>query len=103
MFWLGAKIPVKLHGIYYIHNKISKKLLGGELNPGLLCDRQGYSPLYYQGTATNIMKFSLHYLLAKDLQCGSCEHILPCTFASSHTVAYVGLVNWNVIGKHLGW
>ena len=30
-------------------------LLGGESNPGLLCDRQGYSPLYYQGTAHQIM------------------------------------------------
>ena len=29
--------------------KIKNKLLGGESNPGLLCDRQGCSPLYYQG------------------------------------------------------
>ena len=28
----------------------SKKILPGrELNPGLACDRRGYSPLYYRG------------------------------------------------------
>ena len=30
---------------------VKEALLGGESNPGLLCDRQGYSPLYYQGSA----------------------------------------------------
>ena len=35
-------------------NRLKNKLLGGELNPGLLCDRQGYSPLYYQGPVISI-------------------------------------------------
>ena len=39
----------------------NKKLLGGESNPGLLCDRQGYSPLYYQGCVTNA--HNLHYII----------------------------------------
>ena len=101
IFWLGINMPRSLPSFMVFTTsttKFQKKLLGGESNPGLLCDRQGYSPLYYQGSATNTMKFSLHYLLAKDLQCGSCEQILPCTFASSHTVAYVGFgeleCNW---------
>ena len=39
----------------------NKTLLGGESNPGLLCDRQGYSPLYYQGCVTNF--WNLHYII----------------------------------------
>ena len=39
------------------------KLLGGESNPGLLCDRQGYSPLYYQGHLRNGSKIVLYKLI----------------------------------------
>ena len=31
------------------YKKLKQTLLGGESNPSLLCDRQGYSPPYYQG------------------------------------------------------
>ena len=44
-----------------INQKIQKSLPGGESNPGLSRDRQGYSPLYYRGLKWifNVLIFDL--------------------------------------------
>ena len=44
------------------HLKMLKILPDGELNPGLLRDRQGYSPLYYRGLIY-LKKFSYELLI----------------------------------------
>ena len=43
-----------------------KVLLGGELNPSLLCDRQGYWPLYYQGLLKWRQKYISYYFQSWD-------------------------------------
>ena len=43
------------------------------IEPGLLCDRQGYSPLYYQGYLKGMSKIALKYGSSKDCRmCTNC-------------------------------
>ena len=71
------------------YTKKHKILLGWESNPGLLCDRQRYSPLYYQGLAYCLLLiYTLHAVhiyivdtdetIPRDLQkLQNCLEILP--------------------------
>ena len=44
-----------------------KILPGRELNPGLACDRRGYSPLYYRGSVYLLLKALFHFIAECEL------------------------------------
>ena len=50
--------------------KKKKTLPDGESNPGLPRDRRGYSPLYYQGRASNSSTLLTFKVSHARLQCG---------------------------------